>query len=487
MNDDRQPSPGGGAEAGTDAGAETPPAPSPAPPPSGPGAGEGTGRLLRSRRHKVIGGVCGGLGRYFDLDPVVFRVPVAVLSLIGGLGLVFYGFAWLTVPAEGEKENELRRLLSARVDGASLSAILVALLGCGLFLASLRAGYTSFSLLVAGAVGGAAYWSQRRRRAEAAGAEGAPVDPATAHAVADAPPETRAPPVPSTPSWWREPLTKDGSPARERGYLWGPDDEAPYTAADGDAFRRRQRTRKSLGGPLFALAAVVGLAATGVALGSRWLVADSLVIGLSCVLLVYGIALAVTAFTGRVGTGSYVMVGCAAIALAAASVVPQDISADWDRRRWTPASASVVHPYYEQGTGRATLDLTRVLPGEGDSVRTRARLGAGELRVLVRDDTEVRMEIEVGVGGYRLPYRPAADPGDASGPGRPGGSAGSTGGGLGVTATRTLPPAEGAEPRGTVVLDLDVGVGEVVVERRGLPATDRRGPASDRREEVTVP
>ncbi|MGH3309919.1 MAG: PspC domain-containing protein, partial [Streptomyces sp.] len=31
-------------------------------------------RLTRSRQPKVVGGVCAGLGRYFDLDPVVFRV-----------------------------------------------------------------------------------------------------------------------------------------------------------------------------------------------------------------------------------------------------------------------------------------------------------------------------------------------------------------------------------------------------------------------------
>ncbi|THA24905.1 PspC domain-containing protein [Streptomyces sp. RKND-216] len=452
--------------------------------PDRPDAPDRPGRLLRSSRHKVVGGVCGGLGRYFDLDPVVFRVPVAVLSLIGGLGLVFYGFAWLIVPAEGERENELRRLLSARVDGASLSAILVALVGCGLFLASLRTGYTSFSLLVAGAVGGAAYWSQRRRRAEAAGAEGAPVDPATAHAVADAPPETQAPPVPSTPSWWREPLTKDGTPARESGYLWGPDTESPYTAADKEAFRRRQRERRSSGGPVFALASVVGLTAFGVALGSGWLLADSLVIGLSCALLVYGVALAVTAFTGRVGGGTLFMVLVTGLALAAASLLPQDIAADWEDRRWAPVSAAAVAPFYEQSTGRATLDLSRVRPGEGEGLWTRARLGAGELRVLVPDDVVVRADIEVGVGGYRLepasaaPDPPVPDPGDPDGapqPGRPGGPADATGGGLGVTATRTLPPPDGAEPQGTLTLDLDVGVGEVVVERTERPRTGEEG------------
>ncbi|WP_181767692.1 PspC domain-containing protein, partial [Streptomyces albidus (ex Kaewkla and Franco 2022)] len=181
-----------------------------------PGAGEepvgpSARRLTRSRRPKVVGGVCAGLGRYFDLDPVIFRIPLVVLSVVGGLGLVFYGVAWLLIPAEGEPQNEARSLLSGRVEGSTLSAILVALVGCGLFLASLGSRNAPFSLLIAGAVTGAAFWSKHRREAEAAEAVGVPVDPTTAHAVADAPPEAQAPPVPGTPSWWREPLTKDGT------------------------------------------------------------------------------------------------------------------------------------------------------------------------------------------------------------------------------------------------------------------------------------
>lgn len=465
MSDDQQPPPpgaGGGPrltkEPRPDTGGNSPGDPASGAPSAAPAT------VVRSRRHKVVGGVCGGLGRYFDLDPVVFRVPLAVLSLIGGLGLVFYGFAWLLLPAEGERENELRRLLSGRVEGASLAAILVALVGCGLFLASLRAGYTSFSLLVAGAVGGAAYWSQRRRRAEAAGAEGAPVDPATAHAVADAPPETQAPPVPSTPSWWRDPLSKDGAGAgRGTGYLWGPDEETPYTAEDKAAFRRRtrrtRRERRSYGGPVFALAQVAAVVAGGVALGSRS-VSESLVIAFACALLVYGVALVVTSFFGRVGGGTVFAVVLTAMGLAAASVVPQDITAQWRNARWAPASVTAVRPHHELGTGRGTLDLTAVRPGEGETVRTSARVGAGELRVLVPDDVVVRLDFEIGAGGYRIP----AFAGDAAVARRYGA------GGLGVSGSRTLRPVDGAQPQGRLLLDLEIGVGEVVVMRKEAAA-----------------
>jgi len=81
----------------------TPPPPGyPAPPPySSPGGSSGPAPqrwLRRSRTDRMISGVAGGLGEYFGIDPVIFRVLFAVLSFFGGVGLVMYGVAWLLVP-----------------------------------------------------------------------------------------------------------------------------------------------------------------------------------------------------------------------------------------------------------------------------------------------------------------------------------------------------------------------------------------------------
>ena len=57
-------------------------------------------RLLRSRSDRVIGGVCGGLGRYFNLDPIIFRIGAVVLAFIGGAGLLAYLAALLLIPSE---------------------------------------------------------------------------------------------------------------------------------------------------------------------------------------------------------------------------------------------------------------------------------------------------------------------------------------------------------------------------------------------------
>lgn len=57
-------------------------------------------RLYRSYKDRILGGVCGGLGRYFDVDPVLVRVIWAVLFFAGGLGFLAYILAWIIVPSD---------------------------------------------------------------------------------------------------------------------------------------------------------------------------------------------------------------------------------------------------------------------------------------------------------------------------------------------------------------------------------------------------
>ena len=55
-------------------------------------------RLNRSGNNKVIGGVCGGLGEYFNLDPNVIRLIAALLLFFGGLSLWVYIVMWIVLP-----------------------------------------------------------------------------------------------------------------------------------------------------------------------------------------------------------------------------------------------------------------------------------------------------------------------------------------------------------------------------------------------------
>ncbi len=55
-------------------------------------------RLVRPRTDRMIGGVCGGLGIYFGLDPVIVRLVFVVLTFTAGFPIVLYPILWLVMP-----------------------------------------------------------------------------------------------------------------------------------------------------------------------------------------------------------------------------------------------------------------------------------------------------------------------------------------------------------------------------------------------------
>lgn len=57
-----------------------------------------TKRLYRSETNKVLGGVCGGIGEYFSLDPVIIRLAFVIFTLMGGSGILLYLILWIVVP-----------------------------------------------------------------------------------------------------------------------------------------------------------------------------------------------------------------------------------------------------------------------------------------------------------------------------------------------------------------------------------------------------
>jgi phage shock protein C len=55
-------------------------------------------RLYRSDTDKIIAGVCGGLGEYLHVDPLIFRILFVILTLVNGIGLAVYLVLWLIAP-----------------------------------------------------------------------------------------------------------------------------------------------------------------------------------------------------------------------------------------------------------------------------------------------------------------------------------------------------------------------------------------------------
>lgn len=59
-------------------------------------------RLKRSRKDRVIGGVCGGLAEYFGIDVVLVRILMLILVLFFSAGLWIYIILWIVLPSEPE-------------------------------------------------------------------------------------------------------------------------------------------------------------------------------------------------------------------------------------------------------------------------------------------------------------------------------------------------------------------------------------------------
>ena len=60
-------------------------------------------KLLRSKKDKVIGGICGGLGKYLEIDSTVIRVLYAILTLFTAFsGILLYIILLFIIPIEEE-------------------------------------------------------------------------------------------------------------------------------------------------------------------------------------------------------------------------------------------------------------------------------------------------------------------------------------------------------------------------------------------------
>lgn len=55
-------------------------------------------RLFRSTRSRMLGGVCGGIGEYFDIYPTIIRLVAVAFALTAGAGIMAYIIAWIIIP-----------------------------------------------------------------------------------------------------------------------------------------------------------------------------------------------------------------------------------------------------------------------------------------------------------------------------------------------------------------------------------------------------
>lgn len=73
-------------------------------------------RLYRSRDDRMIWGVCGGLAKYFDIDPTIIRLIAVLLIFAGGAGIVAYIILAIVVPLESSEARQPKDVIKENVE-----------------------------------------------------------------------------------------------------------------------------------------------------------------------------------------------------------------------------------------------------------------------------------------------------------------------------------------------------------------------------------
>jgi phage shock protein C len=81
------------------------------------GGPAGTRTLCRPFGDRMLAGVAAGIARYLGVDVTIVRIILAVLAVVGGVGVPVYLAGWLLIPEEGASQSiasELIQSLSGR-------------------------------------------------------------------------------------------------------------------------------------------------------------------------------------------------------------------------------------------------------------------------------------------------------------------------------------------------------------------------------------
>lgn len=75
-------------------------------------------RLHKSNKNRMICGVCGGIAEYFNVDPTIVRLAVALIALFKGAGLLLYIIAAIIIPSDMDmsSDEDVENLKSANLN-----------------------------------------------------------------------------------------------------------------------------------------------------------------------------------------------------------------------------------------------------------------------------------------------------------------------------------------------------------------------------------
>jgi phage shock protein PspC (stress-responsive transcriptional regulator) len=465
-------------------------APPPDAGPSQPRAASTRPPLRRSRGDRKLAGVCGGLGDYLGIDPIILRIAVVVLAIFGGTGLVLYVAGWLLIPEEGDEMSELQRLFDGRSGGRgrglSTAAAIVVAIGV-LWLVVMIAesigahwwfgpGPDLWPLVVIGLIVLAVWYSRRSPNANPTGAppsgpyrpqsadasdpsaqEGSPMNPGAQWSstglagTAEYPSsgfstQAFAAQAPTTEGYSPEPyVTRPYETASGAG-PWASTATLPPPAGPQPpplAFippPPKPKRQRSVLGPLTLSAALVA-AGVMILLNSSGAWHLRILPFTGVLLAIVGLGLLIGTFVGRsrglIAAG--ILLSLVAMVAAAA---PGIDSRQAGQVTFAPTTSQQIPAGgYQWAAGDVRLDLSG-FGSTGQTVTIHAQLGAGRLRIWLPTHDTVVLNADVNVGDIEV-----------SGIHRSSG--------IGATYHGVISPPGVAT--GTVLLDVNVGAGHVEV------------------------
>ena len=338
--------------------------------------------LRRSSDDRIIAGVCGGLGRYTGLDPIIFRIVLATLAVFGGIGLLLYALAWLLVPQDNATTSEAHRIFHGHAGVLpTLAAIGVGVIGLFAVVDVANHGLKGpLALIIILTVIIIVVASRRTNGARADGPYGQ-----AAYPQAYAPPAAFVPP---TATGTTAPLGPPAGFAPSRPVYVPPPPPPP-----------RPPREPSMLLPL-ALSAGVVIAGVLFALDASRSIDISAQAVFAAALLTIGLALVVGTWIGR--ARALIAVGVVlAVMLAITAAVDIPLRGGIGTRVYNPTTVADIKSSYHLGIGDQTIDLSQLQLG-GKTVNVTASVGVGRLIVDVPADVKVVTHGHTGAGDLRI-------------------------------------------------------------------------------------
>ncbi|WP_328988367.1 PspC domain-containing protein [Kribbella sp. NBC_01245] len=377
----------------------------------------------RSRSDRLVAGVCSGIGRALDIDPVLIRVVIGVLIVLGP-GLPLYLAAWLLMPQDGTDRSVAQDVLGDRVR-TDHPWLWPTVIGIGVFIAigiasSVDSGpFKLGPIVVIGVIWYVFFYKKK-------GARQSPVPPTTPPAAPVRPQDSQRP---------QDTTRTSVQP------VWTEDDPLGLYVDEAPAPRPAQPAVRA--NPGLRIVKPLVLSATLLAIAIAWIAQASLPLMLAIGLATLGLGMLVGGFAGK--TLGLLPVGILlAVGVAATQVfptVPRVRDLNYVASPETPITATT--PAFQVDAGSIRIDLTKAKFEKGAKISASGK--AGEIVVQLPKNVDV-----TGVGQVKMGHVQAFDRDK---------------GGYQAELTFSDLGADKVAGPDSVELDLDLTTGSIVVER----------------------